>query len=94
MLYMVIERYNDKTAVYKRFREKGRMMPEGVSYVSSWVTADGNTCYQINESQSEELLHEWASNWDDITDFEFIPVISSREMSEKMANEQSAKEVN
>lgn len=88
MLYMVIEKYKDKDkeAVYKRFREKGRMMPEGVSYVNSWVSEDGNTCYQINEAQNEELLYEWSSNWNDVTDFEFIPVISSQEMSDKMAN--------
>ena len=81
MLFMVIERYKDKEAVYKRFREKGRLMPEGVSYVSSYVSTDGNVCYQINECESEDLLHMWAANWEDITDFEFIPVISSREMS-------------
>lgn len=84
MLYMVIEKYKDKEAVYKRFHEKGRMMPDGVSYVNSWVAEDGNTCYQINESESLELLHEWASNWNDVTDFTFVPVISSHEMSEKM----------
>lgn len=85
MLYMVIEKYKDKEAVYKWFHEKGRMMPDGVRHVNSWVAADGNTCYQINESESEELLHEWASNWNDVTEFEFIPVISSKEMSAKMA---------
>lgn len=85
-LYMVIEKYKNKEAVYKRFREKGRMIPEGVSYVNSWVSEDGNTCYQINEAQNEELLYEWSSNWNDVTDFEFIPVISSQEMSDKMAN--------
>ena len=84
MLYMVIERYKDKEGVYKRFHEKGRMMPDGVSYVNSCVTEDVNTCYQINEADSMELLQEWASNWNDVTDFEFIPVISSHEMSEKM----------
>lgn len=89
MLYMIIEKYKDKEAVYKRFREKGRMMPEGVSYVNSWVSEDGNTCYQINEAQNEELLYEWSSNWNDVTDFEFIPVISSQEMSDKMANKQT-----
>ena len=85
MMYMVIERYKDKEAVYKRFREKGRMMPDGVSYVNSWVTTDGTTCYQINETQSEDLLRQWAAQWEDVTDFTFIPVISSQEMSEKMA---------
>lgn len=54
-------------------------------YVDSWVTADGSTCCQINESRSEALLHEWAANWSDV--IEFIPVISSREMREKMAQE-------
>ena len=89
MLYMVIEKYKNKEAVYKRFREKGRMMPEGVSYVNSWVSEDGNTCYQINEAQNEELLYEWSSNWNDVTDFAFIPVINSQEMSDKMANKQT-----
>ena len=86
MLYMVIERYKDKEAVYRRFHEKGRMMPNGVRYVNSWVAKDGNTCYQINEAQREDLLYEWASHWSDVTDFEFIPVISSQEMSQKMAD--------
>ncbi len=85
MLYMVIEKYKDKDAVYERFHEKGRMMPAGVSYVNSWVAEDGNTCYQINEAESLDLLQEWAENWNDVTDFEFIPVISSQEMSKKMA---------
>lgn len=62
-------------------------MPEGVSYVNSWVAADGNICYQINEAKSEELLQKWAANWNDVTEFEFIPVISSQEMSKKMAEE-------
>ena len=84
MLYMVIEHYKDTAEVYRRFHEKGRMMPDGVSYVNSWVSEDGNTCFQINESESEELLHQWALNWNDITDFEFIPIISSQEMSKKM----------
>lgn len=92
MLYMVIEKYKDKAAVYRRFRENGRMMPDGVSYVGSWVAADGNTCYQINDAESEDLLREWAANWSDITDFEFIPVISSHDMSEKIKKEQSTSE--
>lgn len=51
MLYIVIEKYKNKEEVYRRFREKGRMMPEGVSYVNSWVTADGSTCYLVNEAK-------------------------------------------
>ncbi len=91
MLYMVIEKYKDKEAVYKRFHEKGRMMPAGVSYVNSWVSEDGNTCYQINEADSLELLQKWAANWSDVTDFEFIPVISSVEMSRRMTKNERYK---
>lgn len=86
MLFLVMEKYKDTEEVYKRFSEKGRMMPEGVNYVGNWVTLDGNICYQINECINEELLHIWAAHWTDIVEFEFIPVISSNEMSKKMAN--------
>lgn len=87
MLFMVIERNKDSKAVYERFREKGRMMPEGVSYVSSWVDINGDKCFQVMECDDESLLHKWASNWNDIVDFQFIPVVSSKEMAEKMANQ-------
>ena len=83
---MVIEKIRDAKAVYKRFAEKGRMMPDGVTYVASWVSLEGDTCYQVMECEKEELLHQWASNWNDLTDFEFLPVLSSKDMSEKMAN--------
>ena len=88
MLYMVIEKYKDKEAVYRRFHEKGRMMPTGVTYVNSRVAEDGNTCYQINEAESLEVLQEWASNWNDVTDFTFIPVISSHEIDNSGLEEQ------
>lgn len=84
MLYMVIEHYKDAAAVYERFHTRGRLMPDGVRYVNSWVTADGNTCYQVNDCDSETALREWTARWADIVDFELIPVISSHEMSEKM----------
>jgi len=37
-LYMVIEQFKNKDAVsvYRRFRESGRMAPEGLMYVSTW----------------------------------------------------------
>lgn len=86
MLFIVIERCKDKEAVYKRFREKGRMMPDGVSHVNSWVSTDGNVCYQINECENEALLYKWAANLTDVMEFEFIPVISSKEMNDRMNN--------
>ena len=81
MLFMIIERFRaGKTKmIYERFAEKGRLMPDGVKYINSWVTKDMNMCYQVMESMTEEKVREWISNWDDLSDFEVIPVISSDE---------------
>lgn len=86
MLYMIIERfYPGKIKdLYKRFHEKGRMMPEGVSYINSWINKDVSICYQVMESSSEEKLQEWISHWNDLADFEIIPVITSAEAKEKV----------
>ena len=81
MLYMVIERYKNRDAkpVYARFREKGRMMPEGVSYVNSWVETNFDRCFQVMECEDVKLLEEWASHWNDLVDFEFVAVRTSKE---------------
>lgn len=86
MLYMVIERYHEGKAkmLYQRFSEKGRMMPEGVQYINSWINEEVTVCYQLMESDSIEGLQQWISNWSDIVDFEVIPVISSAEAKEKV----------
>ena len=89
MQFMVIEhfKYRNAKAVYDRFREKGRMMPEGLKYVASWTEANYGRCFEVVECDDPVLLKKWASNWSDIEDFEFLPVLSSNEMSEKMANQ-------
>lgn len=81
MLYLVIEHFRngDPRPVYGRFREKGRLAPEGLTYVNSWVTADLATCYQVMESPNRELLDTWIAAWSDLVDFEVIPVITSAE---------------
>jgi hypothetical protein len=81
MLYMIIERFRDgdPRPVYARFRERGRMAPDGLQYVSSWVTSDLRTCYQVMECDREELLREWIRNWEDLVDFEYVEVITSAE---------------
>ena len=80
MQYMIVETFvKGPAAVYQRFREKGRMAPEGLTYVSSVVTDDGCICYQLMECDDRRLLDEWMSNWSDIVDFEVMPVISSSE---------------
>jgi hypothetical protein len=86
MVYMIIERFHaDKIrSLYERFAEKGRLMPDGVNYINSWITEDISTCYQVMESISEEKIHEWISHWNDLCDFEVIPVISSTEAKAKV----------
>ena len=84
--YMVIEHFKDgdPSPVYSRFRERGRLMPNGVGYIHSWVSEDLATCYQIMETADRKLLDEWISNWSDIVDFEVHPVISSKEAAERV----------
>ena len=81
MLYMIIEHFRDgdPRPVYARFRERGRMAPDGLRYVSSWVTADHAHCYQVMETDDERHLREWISNWSDLVEFEIIPVVTSAE---------------
>lgn len=78
-LFMVIEQMRDPAAVYARFAEKGRMMPNGVEYVDSWVEPDRKRCFQLMRTENRALLDAWAENWSDLVEFEFIPVISSAE---------------
>lgn len=79
MLFMVIERFKngDPRSVGERFRTRGRMFPEGVAYHGSWIDAAGGRCFQLMESPDVALLNLWASHWDDLVDFEIIPVVSS-----------------
>lgn len=81
MLYMVIERFigGDPEAVGKRFRSRGRLLPEGegVEYLGSWMSTDGTHCYQLMESPTRESLDRWIDNWKDLVDFEVVPVLAS-----------------
>ena len=81
MLYMVIERFKnrDAKAVYRRFREKGRMAPDGLTYVESWVETNFDRCFQLMECEDAHLLEKWAANWRDLVEFEFVPVRGSKE---------------
>lgn len=79
MLYMIVENFRngDAVPVYRRFRERGRLAPEGLRYVSSWVTADLRRCYQVMECEDRKLLDEWIANWSDLVDFEVQTVMTS-----------------
>lgn len=84
-LYMVVEHFRDAPAVYRRFREHGRMAPEGVRYVASWVDDNIERCFQIMETDDRRLLDQWMANWSDVVEFEVYPVITSAEAAEKIA---------
>lgn len=83
MLFMVIERFRNQDAksVYKRFEENGRMAPEGLTYVGSWIEANFDRCFQLMECEDARLLQEWITNWSDLAEFEIVPVVPSEDTS-------------
>jgi hypothetical protein len=85
--FLVIERYGPGGAVevYRRFRERGRLLPEGVRYVASWVDLDFRRCFQVMEADSEAKLREWTARWEDLVDFEIVPVRTSEEAAAVIA---------
>jgi hypothetical protein len=87
MRYVVIEHFHDgdPLPVYRRFRDHGRLAPEGLVYVASWVTTDLRHCYQVMEADDRALLDAWIAQWADIVDFEVIPVVTSAEAAAAVA---------
>jgi hypothetical protein len=87
MLFMVIERFKNRDAapVYKRFREQGRMAPEGLKYIDSWIETNFDRCFQLMECDDPELFQAWIANWQDLVDFEVVEVITSKQASAMMS---------
>jgi hypothetical protein len=86
MRYMVIEGYKlGSGPVYERAASQGRMLPDGLRYIDSWIVDDGkmNRCFQLMETNSPELLDEWQARWADLVDFEVLPVITSKEAAQR-----------
>jgi hypothetical protein len=81
MLFMVVERFRDRDAkaIYRRFREHGRMMPDGLKYVGSWIEANFDRCFQLMECDDPKLLQEWLLSWGDLMQREIVPVVPSAE---------------
>jgi Protein of unknown function (DUF3303) len=87
MLYMVIERFKEGAApeIYRRLRTKGRMMPEGLDYISSWINLDLKVCWQLMQTEDFALFDLWIGNWRDLMDFEIVPVRTSGDAVERMS---------
>ena len=87
MTFMIVETFRGGNAVpvYRRFRDRGRMAPEGLAYVASWVTTDLSRCYQVMECEDRSLLDAWMGKWQDLVDFEVIPVVTSAEAQAEIA---------
>ena len=79
MLYMIIEHFKTPGAVevYRRARDQGRLLPDGLTYVSSWVDVAFTTCYQLMETDNEALFDLWIERWQDLVEFEIIPILTS-----------------
>jgi hypothetical protein len=81
MRFMVIEHFkNDAAAaVYDRFRDQGRMLPEGLNYIDSWTEIQFGRCFQLMETEDPGLFSQWTVHWEDLVDFEIVRVMSSKE---------------
>jgi Protein of unknown function (DUF3303) len=89
MLFMVVEtfRIQDGKAIYRRLRDKGRMMPEGLKYVGSWTSADFHRCFQLMETDDVTLFQKWIAEWSDIMEFEVVPVVAGKDTAEALKDQ-------
>jgi uncharacterized protein DUF3303 len=89
MLFMVIEKFRgqDAKSVYRRFQNKGRLMPDGVTFVNSWVAADLGRCFQLMECDDIALLQKWVAAWSDLVEFEIVPVVSGKDTAAALADQ-------
>lgn len=86
MLFMVVEdfRGRDRKAIYRRFKDRGRLMPEGLRFVSSFVAADMSRCFQLMETDDVTLFQRWVAEWCDLGEFEIVPVVAGKETAEAL----------
>ncbi len=89
MLFMVIEtfRNQDAKAVYRRFRDKGRVTPDGLGFIESWVSADLDRCFQIMECDDVAILQSWGAEWSDLVELEIIPVQPGAQTAKALAGQ-------
>ena len=91
MLFMVIERFRnqDGKAVYQRFQQQGRLAPDGLSYVGSWVEANLDRCFQLMECDNVVLLQRWVTRWNDLISFEIVPVVPGKDTAEALTPDEA-----
>jgi len=92
MLFMVIESFRGHdvaAAVYRRFREKGRMLPAGLKYLDSWVEDNHSRCFQLMECDDVRLFEEWTARWSDLVDFEIVAVHTSKDAAAAFESDES-----
>lgn len=96
MHYLIIEHFRagNPAPIYARLHEKGRLAPAGLTYVSSWITKDLKTCYQVMDTEERSLLDEWMKNWEDLVEFEVMEVMSSMEARATVEKQQEGKSGN
>jgi len=84
---MIVEHFKnqDPVPVYRRFRDRGRLAPEGLQYIASWIDEKLERCFQLMETDDRKLIDEWIANWSDIVEFEIYPVITSNEAARKIS---------
>ena len=88
MLYMVVERFRrGPEPVYARAAERGRLLPDGLTYVDSWVDTRLDRCFQLMEADDERLLGEWTARWSDLAELQVVPVLTSAEASARVLGE-------
>ena len=87
MLYMVVERFKPGAApeIYRRLKERGRMMPSALEYVSSWIAEVFSVCWQVMQAEDRALFEPWIAAWSDLMDFEIVPVRTSAEAAQAIA---------
>ncbi len=95
MLFMVVERFRnqDAKAVYRRFRDQGRMLPEGLTFGGRWVAADVSRCFQIMECEDVTRLQRWVTAWSDLIEFEIVPVVAGSETAAALSDRASGSAV-
>lgn len=88
MVYMVIERFRngDPEPVYRRLAEEGRLMSPGLEYRGSWVERSMVRCFQLVECEDPELLEHWEEEWNDLVEFQFVPVMPGSEAEERISS--------